>query len=185
MSQNAYQTYTTNTASNVGTAQLMSLLFSKAISHLEEAKKAIEEKDVELRYNLTEKVRVILLNLQVSLDRQSDNPDVQNQVALMDGVYTRLCHFLTQINIQNDIKLTEAVIQNLQDLALNYSKVQKEIDGVSQKTAPIIVSEKQKNDEKETVNTENISVHSPANPYAQKAAYIAETAEKMRVNSLA
>lgn len=128
MNKTGYQAYQMNTTVAIGNAECTALLFSKAAQHMQNAIKAIHDKKPEERFHETEKARTILVHLQASLDRESEDPKVIDLIKILDAFYMRSTVFITQINIRNDVKLAEAVIHNFREMAMSFHKVQDESD---------------------------------------------------------
>jgi len=108
MTHNEYTAYKNNTGMVRKTRQIV-MLYEGVIKFVQHAKEAIENDDIELRYNSITKACDIINGLQLSLD--FDNGE---EIAkLLYDYYAGLDSRLSSVHFSNDIKICEACIDQL------------------------------------------------------------------------
>jgi len=115
---NGYQRYMKTRIETASQPQLLVMLFDAAVKKLHIARKAMEEKDIELTHNELIKVQRIFSELMVALDFNLGG-DLANQLyAIYDFVYRQL----VQANIRRDTKLVDEVLPIVEDLREGWTK---------------------------------------------------------------
>jgi len=130
---NGYQRYMKTRIETASQPQLLVMLFDAAVKKLHIARKAMEEKDIEVTHNELIKVQRIFSELMVALDFKLGG-DLANQLyAIYDFVYRQL----VQANIRRDTKLIDDVLPIVEDLRDGWTKaVAKFQEEVKEGTVP-------------------------------------------------
>lgn len=101
---NPYQAYRQNSVVQSTPGELTLMLFDGCLKFLNQAKKGIETKDIELKNTNIQKVQNILRELMVTLDMSV--PVSQSMLSL----YEYMIHRLVEANIRNDATIIDEVV---------------------------------------------------------------------------
>lgn len=127
-----YSSYSASAAQNASPGIQVAMLLALAARHMEIARDCINARDIEGRFNATEKCATILSGLRSCLSR--DTAEAATVSDTLDSYYARLLTFLTQINIKNDLPLCESVIESLRTMSSTWREVQARADEESRAT---------------------------------------------------
>lgn len=111
MQRSAYQAYN-QAMHTVGKTRQVVMLYDGAIRFMQQAKLAIEEKQIEARYKLLLRVSEIIMGLQSSLDFDQGG----NIARVLYDYYSSLDVRLTRIQRTNDLALCDEVIEELKQM---------------------------------------------------------------------
>ncbi|MGF3105128.1 flagellar export chaperone FliS [Rossellomorea sp. DUT-2] len=100
---NPYATYQNNSVNTASPGELTLMLYNGSLKFIHIAKKAIEEKNIELKNTNIQKTQAIVNELMVTL--KTDLQVSQNLMSLYDYINRRL----TEANIKNDVAILEEV----------------------------------------------------------------------------
>lgn len=104
----SYQRVEAASATPVGQ---VALLLEHCTILLIEARKAIQNNDVEARFNNIDKVMVILSTIDKSLDTKSSKGAIK-----LSKLFRTMCERLTDVNINNDAELCNKVLNYIHDM---------------------------------------------------------------------
>jgi len=108
----AYSTYTQNNVQIESPEKLIEMLYEGILRFCSQAKKAIENNDIEKRVYWINRAIAIFSELIVSLD-----PDRGGEIAYyLEGLYAQQIKFLNECNINNDVKSLEIVMNVTKEL---------------------------------------------------------------------
>lgn len=111
----AYQT----AAETVSPVQAIVMLYDGAIQRISLAKEAIDNGQIETRYNSVMKAYAIIQGLQSHLDFDAGG-DIAPQ---LDRYYEYLLVRMTMINLKNDPAICEEVIERLREMRASWSSI--------------------------------------------------------------
>lgn len=114
---NPYATYQNNSVNTASPGQLTLMLYNGSLKFIHIAKKAIEEKNIELKNTNIQKTQAIVNELMVTLN--TDLEVSQNLMSLYDYINRRL----TEANIKNDLVILEEVEGLLTDFRDTWKQV--------------------------------------------------------------
>jgi flagellar secretion chaperone FliS len=100
---NPYAAYQNNSVNTASPGELTLMLYNGSLKFIHIAKKAIEEKNIELKNTNIQKTQAIVNELMVTLN--TDLEVSQNLMSLYDYINRRL----TEANIKNDVSILEEV----------------------------------------------------------------------------
>lgn len=100
---NPYAAYKNNSVTTASPGELTLMLYNGSLKFIHIAKKAIEEKNIELKNTNIQKTQAIVNELMVTLN--TDLEVSQNLMSLYDYINRRL----TEANIKNDLVVLEEV----------------------------------------------------------------------------
>ncbi|MGR3765847.1 flagellar export chaperone FliS [Rossellomorea sp. NS-SX7] len=100
---NPYTAYQNNSVNTAPPGELTLMLYNGSLKFIHIAKKAIEEKNIEMKNTNIQKVQAIISELMVTLN--TDLEVSQNMMSLYDYINRRL----TEANIKNDAAILEEV----------------------------------------------------------------------------
>ncbi|MHA7138067.1 flagellar export chaperone FliS [Rossellomorea arthrocnemi] len=100
---NPYAAYQNNSVNTASPGELTLMLYNGSLKFIHIAKKAIEEKNIELKNTNIQKTQAIVNELMVTLN--TDLEVSQNLMSLYDYINRRL----TDANIKNDVAILEEV----------------------------------------------------------------------------
>ncbi|MGD6848909.1 flagellar export chaperone FliS [Rossellomorea aquimaris] len=100
---NPYAAYQNNSVNTASPGELTLMLYNGSLKFIHIAKKAIEEKNIELKNTNIQKTQAIVNELMVTLN--TDLEVSQNLMSLYDYINRRL----TEANIKNDLAILEEV----------------------------------------------------------------------------
>ena len=101
--KNPYKTYQNNSVNTASPGKLTLMLYNGCLRFIQIAKKAIEEKNIELKNTNIQKTQAIVNELMVTLN--TDLEVSQNLMSLYDYFNRRL----TEANVKNDIAILHEV----------------------------------------------------------------------------
>ena len=144
MDKNAAQHYREQQILNASPAERIVLLYDGAINFLLKAKRAIEENDIQVRYNSNKKACDILEYLQETLDMEKGGEVAMN----LSRVYFSMQRRLVRVDMQNTFEPIDEIVPELRMLRESWSKI-------ANGEVPLDVK-----------NEENVSVSKPVAPAA-------------------
>ncbi|MGJ7036252.1 flagellar export chaperone FliS [Anoxybacillus eryuanensis] len=100
---NPYQSYQTNAVQTASPGELTLMLYNGCLKFIAQAKKAIEEKDIEARNTNLLKAQKIIQELMVTLNMEYEV--AKSMMTMYDYIYRRL----VEANIKSDITILEEV----------------------------------------------------------------------------
>lgn len=119
MDRQAAQTYRTQQIMTASPAQLVALLYGRAISSLNEAIRAIETGDIEGRWRANARAQEIIAHLLMTLDRQKGGEVAENLRKLFSFMLSRL----PQVDFRNDATTAREVIGLLEPLQKSWAEL--------------------------------------------------------------
>lgn len=117
ITKNPYQTYNHSRILTATPAELTLMLYDGAIKFANIAKAGMEEKDYEKANNNVQKVRDIISEFQITLDRKY--PVAED----FDKVYTYIKQRLSEANIKKDPEIMEEVLEHLRTMRDTWKEV--------------------------------------------------------------
>lgn len=115
--QNAYNAYQQNSVTTASPGELTLMLYNGCIKFVHQAKKAIEEENIQNRNLNIQKAQSILSELMATLNM--DIPISKNMFRLYEYMHSRL----TQANINNDIEILDEVEEFAKEFRDTWKKV--------------------------------------------------------------
>ncbi|MBB6177635.1 flagellar protein FliS [Anoxybacillus tengchongensis] len=100
---NPYQSYQTNAVQTASPGELTLMLYNGCLKFIAQAKKAIEDKDIEARNTNLLKAQKIIQELMVTLNMEYEV--AKSMMTMYDYMYRRL----VEANIKSDITILEEV----------------------------------------------------------------------------
>lgn len=100
---NPYQSYQTNAVQTASPGELTLMLYNGCLKFIAQAKKAIDEKDIEARNTNLLKAQKIIQELMVTLNMEYEV--AKSMMTMYDYIYRRL----VEANIKSDISILEEV----------------------------------------------------------------------------
>jgi len=108
----AYSTYTQNNVQIESPEKLIEMLYEGILRFCSQAKKAIENNDIEKRVYWINRAIAVFSELIVSLDAERGG-----EIAYyLEGLYAQQIKFLNECNINNDIKSLDIVMHVTKEL---------------------------------------------------------------------
>jgi len=129
MNAQAYNQYKKASVETVAPEKLLLMLFDGALKNVNNAKKAIEKKDINLAHQEIMKTEDIIIELMSTL-----NMDYEISHSLF-ALYEYLLNQLTQANCKKDIDLLNEVEEFLKEIRETWAEAAKKI-----KTAPALLN---------------------------------------------
>lgn len=117
LTKNPYQTYNNSRILTATPAELTLMLYDGAIKFANMAKAGMEEKDYEKANNGVQKVRDIISEFQITLDRKY--PVSED----FDKVYTYIKERLSEANIKKDPEIMEEILGHLRTMRDTWKEV--------------------------------------------------------------
>ncbi|MGM0841677.1 MAG: flagellar export chaperone FliS [Bacillota bacterium] len=114
---NPYTTYQNNSVNTASPGELTLMLYNGSLKFLQIAKKAIEDRNIELKNTNIQKVQAIVNELMVTLNR--DLEVSKNMMSLYDYLNRRLA----EANVKNDLPILEEVEGFLTDFRDTWKQV--------------------------------------------------------------
>jgi flagellar secretion chaperone FliS len=114
---NPYAAYQNNSVNTASPGELTLMLYNGSLKFIHIAKKAIEEKNIELKNTNIQKTQAIVNELMVTLN--TDFEVSQNLMSLYDYINRRL----TEANIKND----GAILEEVEGLITDFRDTWKEV----------------------------------------------------------
>lgn len=99
----------------------MALLLEQAALHMNYAKEAIDRKDVEGRFNQTQKASFIMAGLKAALVR--DMPSISRTASALEAFYSDVETLIMRVNIFNNAEAAKAVATSLIDVAKQWRHI--------------------------------------------------------------
>jgi len=121
MIDHPYTAYTTASHMVPGTRQVV-MLFDGAIRYVQQAKKAIEEENIEARYNSLTKACDIIHGLQISIDFDNGGDIAQILYDYYAGIDMRLL----SVHGSNDTAILDATIRHLRMMREAWEEIDQE-----------------------------------------------------------
>lgn len=125
MNRAALQTYGTQQVMTSSPVKLIALLYDKAIVSLKEAIQAIEAGEIEKRWKSNGKAIDIIQHLASTLDHDAGGEIAAN----LDKLYNFMLKRLLHVDLKNDSKPAEEVIELLQPLRESWHQLAEENPG--------------------------------------------------------
>lgn len=100
---NPYQSYQTNAVQTASPGELTLMLYNGCLKFIAQAKKAIEDKDVEARNTNLLKAQKIIQELMITLNMEYEV--AKSMMTMYDYIYRRL----VEANIKSDMSILEEV----------------------------------------------------------------------------
>lgn len=100
---NPYQSYQTNAVQTASPGELTLMLYNGCLKFIAQAKKAIEDKDIEARNTNLLKAQKIIQELMVTLNMEYEV--AKSMMTMYDYIYRRL----VEANIKSDMSILEEV----------------------------------------------------------------------------
>lgn len=122
MPSNGSRQYQIQQIMTASPATLVFMLFEKAISSLQEAIKAIENKEIEARWRANGRAMEIISHLQMTLDMQKGGEVAAN----LDRLYSYMLTRLPKVDIRNDASAAVEVIRLLEPLRESWRELAKQ-----------------------------------------------------------
>ena len=119
MDQNAAATYRAQEVMTASPARLVAMLFDRAIASLNDAIEAIQEGDIERRWNANRRAIEIVAHLAMTLDMEKGGQIAQN----LDQLYRFVLSLLPQVDLRNDAKPAEDAIRILEPLRTSWHEL--------------------------------------------------------------
>jgi len=108
----AYSTYTQNNVQIESPEKLIEMLYEGILRFCSQAKKAIENNDIEKRVYWINRAIAVFSELIVSLDAERGG-----EIAYyLEGLYAQQIKFLNECNINNDVKSLDIVMNVTKEL---------------------------------------------------------------------
>ncbi|ENH98418.1 flagellar protein FliS [Gracilibacillus halophilus YIM-C55.5] len=117
MSYQQYQAYQNNSVETASPSELTLMLYNGCIKFIKQAKKAIDEGNIQDRNNYIQRAQNIIRELMVTLDQ--DAPIAQEIMPLYDFVH----YNLTQGNVNNN----KEALQEAEDIVVDFRDTWKEV----------------------------------------------------------
>ena len=99
----------------------MALLLEQAALHMNYAKEAIDRRDVEERFNQTQKASFIMSGLKAALVR--DTPSISRTASALEAFYSDVETLIMRVNIFNNADAAKAVATSLIDVARQWRHI--------------------------------------------------------------
>lgn len=119
MNKNAAQHYKEQQILNATPAERVVLLYDGAIKFLLQAKHAIEEKDIQGRFNANKRASDIIFYLQDTLNMENGGEIAVN----LYRIYGYMLRRLIEVDIKNDVEAVDDVISKLRELNASWKKI--------------------------------------------------------------
>ena len=128
-----FETYRTNHALSAPPGVRVALLLETAARHLQRAKDAIAEGDIQRRFEATSRATTILSGLCGCLDRGL--AEGREVIETLDAYYRRLIVTIAAIDLRNDPAVCDAAIESLRTMADCWREVQRRADAEARPAA--------------------------------------------------
>lgn len=133
MTQNASRQYQTQQIMTASPAMLVFMLFDKAISSLNAAVRAIAANDVQERWRANNRAMEIIFHLQMTLNMELGGEVAEN----LDRLYGFMLNRLPRVDMKNDPKPAEDVIELLKPLRESWRELANQGDKPAREAAKI------------------------------------------------
>ncbi|HZG74059.1 MAG TPA: flagellar export chaperone FliS [Chondromyces sp.] len=114
---NPYQKYANNSVTTASPGELTLMLYNGCLKFIHQAKKAINEKNIESKNTNIQKAQAIIQELMVTL-----NMDIEISKNMM-SLYDYMNRRLIEANIQNDV----AILEEVEGLVIEFRDTWKEV----------------------------------------------------------
>ena len=141
MTKNASRQYQTQQIMTASPAMLVFMLFDKAISSLNLAIRAIEEDDIEGRWRANNRAMEIISHMQMTLNMELGGEVAEN----LDRLYGFMLNRLPKVDMKNDPKPAEEVIELLKPLRESWRELANQGDKPAREAAKIAAEAKAAN----------------------------------------
>lgn len=141
MTQNASRQYQTQQIMTASPAMLVFMLFDKAISSLNAAVRAIAANDVQERWRANNRAMEIISHLQMTLNMELGGEVAEN----LDRLYGFMLNRLPRVDMKNDPKPAEEVIELLEPLRESWRELANQGDKPAREAAKIAAEAKAAN----------------------------------------
>ena len=141
MTQNASRQYQTQQIMTASPAMLVFMLFDKAISSLNAAVRAIAANDVQERWRANNRAMEIISHLQMTLNMELGGEVAEN----LDRLYGFMLNRLPGVDMKNDPKPAEEVIELLEPLRESWRELANQGDKPAREAAKIAAEAKAAN----------------------------------------
>lgn len=156
MTHNEYSAYKNNTGMVRKTRQVV-MLYEGIIKYVQHAKEAIENNDIQTRYNSLTKACDIITGLQLSLDFNNGDEVAK----ILYDYYAGLDSRLSSIHFSNDVKRCEACIDQLKKMRDAWEEIdqgQDEKSKLNEKTHTILPNLQEISESITNLTSKNISL---------------------------
>lgn len=133
MTQNASRQYQTQQIMTASPAMLVFMLFDKAISSLNAAVRAIAANDVQERWRANNRAMEVIFHLQMTLNMELGGEVAEN----LDRLYGFMLNRLPRVDMKNDPKPAEEVIELLEPLRESWRELANQGDKPAREAAKI------------------------------------------------
>ena len=133
MTQNASRQYQTQQIMTASPAMLVFMLFDKAISSLNAAVRAIAANDVQERWRANNRAMEVIFHLQMTLNMELGGEVAEN----LDRLYGFMLNRLPRVDMKNDPKPAEEVIELLEPLRESWRELANQGDKPVREAAKI------------------------------------------------
>ena len=141
MTQNASRQYQTQQIMTASPAMLVFMLFDKAISSLNAAVRAIAANDVQERWRANNRAMEVIFHLQMTLNMELGGEVAEN----LDRLYGFMLNRLPRVDMKNDPKPAEEVIELLAPLRESWRELANQGDKPAREAAKIAAQAKAAN----------------------------------------
>ena len=141
MTQNASRQYQTQQIMTASPAMLVFMLFDKAIGSLNAAVRAIAANDVQERWRANNRAMEIISHLQMTLNMKLGGEVAEN----LDRLYGFMLNRLPRVDMKNDSKPAEEVIELLAPLRESWRELANQGDKPAREAAKIAAQAKTAN----------------------------------------
>lgn len=119
MTRTAYQSYQTQQVMTASPAQLVAMLYDRAIASINEAIRAIEAGDVERRWRANKRAVDIITHLADTLDTERGGEIADNLLRLYNFALQRLF----EVDVRNDPQPAREVVEVLEPLRQSWQQL--------------------------------------------------------------
>ena len=141
MTENASRQYQTQQIMTASPAMLVFMLFDKAISSLNAAVRAIAANDVQERWRANNRAMEVIFHLQMTLNMELGGEVAEN----LDRLYGFMLNRLPRVDMKNDPKPAEEVIELLAPLRESWRELANQGDKPAREAAKIAAEAKAAN----------------------------------------
>jgi flagellar protein FliS len=141
MTKNASRQYQTQQIMTASSAMLVFMLFDKAISSLNAAVRAIAANDVQERWRANNRAMEVIFHLQMTLNMELGGEVAEN----LDRLYGFMLNRLPRVDMKNDPKPAEEVIELLEPLRESWRELANQGDKPAREAAKIAAEAKAAN----------------------------------------
>lgn len=139
--------YKQNQFNHMSIQDFTATLLDKAAFHIEQAGQAIVRQDYEKRVFLSNLATDILLGLKKYIVRV--NSEQEPIAQMLENYYNDINVFITRMNIKNDLKAAQAIVQSLQTMAEMWREIGRQNNHVKTTMPNTILSSASPSDQKQ------------------------------------